>query len=295
MKRILKWGAYCAGAIVVLAVLAVIAVYARSEWLRNQTWHVPDDALTLDPEAVDGADIDEGRRLATVLGCFNGCHGERADGGVFLDIPNVARVVAPSLTHLASTRDDADMVRSIRFGVRPDGTSVWGMPSDALYHRSDRQIADIIAFLRSQPVSDAVDDETTFRLLARVGMTLGEFRPPPATTTAMPERLDPADSTDEYAAGRQLAMVACAECHGLDLQGSEGGTPALGIARGYDRAAFGKLMRTGRAMGDRDVGLMSRVARGRFSALTEREVDGLHAYLLETGGRDLVEGRSAEP
>ncbi len=38
-------------------------------------------------------------------------------------------------------------------------------------------------------------------------------------------------------------------------------------------------MREGVALGGRELRLMSRVARGRFSAFTEQELDALFAYL----------------
>ncbi len=294
MKRFFKWSACAIGAVFTLALVALLAIYLRSEGLRNQHWEVPAEALVLEDDAVATADIDEGKRLATVFGCFNGCHGGETDGGVFIDIPNVIRLIAPSLSHLASQTEDAELLRSIRFGVKRDGTSVWGMPSDALYHLSDRQLASIIAFLRNQPASAPVEEQHTFRILARVGMALGDFKPPPSTTTTLPPRLDPEDPAGEHALGRQLAVTACSECHGSDLQGNpQFPSPALGIVRGYSQDAFEKLLRTGIAIGEREVGLMSTVAKRRFSSLTERESAALYNYLAQTGGMDRVAAVSA--
>lgn len=289
MKRVLKWVVYGFSGLVGLAAIAIVAIYARSEWVLSKTWEVSDAALTISSAALDRADADEGRRLAQVFGCFNGCHGERSDGGVFLDIPNVVKLVAPSLPRLASTSSNAELVRSIRFGIKADGTSVWGMPSDALYHLSDEQLASIIAFIRSEPVRAPVEERSVFRPLSRVGIAMGDFTPPASTTTAMPERLDPDRAGDPHAAGRQLAVTACAECHGRDLQGNPRfPSPALGIVRAYDQDAFRHFMTTGEALGGRDVGVMTQMAIRRFSALHPEEVEQLHAYLSETGGLDRV-------
>jgi hypothetical protein len=38
-------------------------------------------------------------------------------------------------------------------------------------------------------------------------------------------------------------------------------------------------MKTGKALGDRELRMMSAVARSRFAAFTEAEVGALHAYL----------------
>jgi hypothetical protein len=67
----------------------------------------------------------------------------------------------------------------------------------------------------------------------------------------------------------------------LSLQGGSGPLPApdLTIAAAYDLDAFKRLMHTGVAAGDRDLGLMSQVARNRFARLAEDEVEQLHAYL----------------
>ena len=78
-------------------------------------------------------------------------------------------------------------------------------------------------------------------------------------------------------------MAVCSECHGLDLGGQPGGEPGLPpdprIGAGYTPEAFVKLTRTGLALGEREVGLMTEVARGRFVRFTEAEVRALHAYL----------------
>lgn len=290
MKRVLKWLAYGLGGILGLVLIAVVAVFARSQWILSETWEVPADALTLSDGAQEQADVEEGERLARIYGCYNGCHGRSAEGGVFLDIPNVARLVAPSLAYRAAHASNAELVRSIRFGIKDDGTSVWAMPSAAFYHISDDQLASIIAFLRSLPEGEPVEEESAFRALARVAIAKGDFEPQPAITTEMPPRFGPEDASDPHALGRQLAITVCSECHGSDLQGNPlSQAPSLAVAQAYDAEAFHHLMNTGEALGGREVGLMSRVARGRFKHLTAEEMDALHAYLSETGGRDLVE------
>lgn len=290
MKRVLKWLAYGLGGLVGLALITVIALYVRSEWILSKTWEAPPEALRLSPRAVSEASVEEGKRLAQVFGCFNGCHGQGADGGVFVDIPNVVKLVAPSLTHRASTASNAELIRSIRFGIRDDGTSVWGMPSAAFYHLSDVQLASIIAFLRSLPVGNPIEEESVFRPLSRLGIAMGDFAPAPATTTSMPQRLGPEYSDEPHALGRQLAVAACSECHGSQLEGNpQLPAPALVIVQGYDRESFHHFMKTGEALGGRQVGLMTEMARLRFSNLRAGEVDALYAYLSETGGTDLAD------
>ncbi len=84
---------------------------------------------------------------------------------------------------------------------------------------------------------------------------------------------------DPVATGAYLARTACTECHGLDLSGGEK-APDLRIAAGYSAEAFTRLLRTGKASGDRELELMSRVARRRLSHFNDAEIQALRAYLL---------------
>ena len=93
---------------------------------------------------------------------------------------------------------------------------------------------------------------------------------PPATTP----RHDP------LAWGRYLAMTACTECHGLDLRGFPGDdAPGLRVVAGYPDEAFEALLRTGRGLGDRELGLMGEVALSRFQHFTDEEIGALRAWL----------------
>lgn len=76
-------------------------------------------------------------------------------------------------------------------------------------------------------------------------------------------------------------------CHGGDLRGSpDGSTPALAIAAAYTLDEFARLMSTGVALGDRELDLMARVARGRFAHFTDDEVAAVHAYLQTLASAD---------
>ena len=67
-------------------------------------------------------------------------------------------------------------------------------------------------------------------------------------------------------------------------------SPDLEIAAAYSRAEFVRLMRTGVPMGERKIDYhMVDVAKYRYTAMTEAEVDALYAYF-----RTLVPGRNAE-
>jgi cytochrome c553 len=76
--------------------------------------------------------------------------------------------------------------------------------------------------------------------------------------------------------------VVCAQCHGTNLSGTPKDlvpAPDLLIVGAYDRDAFHALMRTGKAVGGREVGAMSKIARGNLSSLTDDEIDATYNYL----------------
>jgi hypothetical protein len=48
----------------------------------------------------------------------------------------------------------------------------------------------------------------------------------------------------------------------------------------YSPEAFTQLMRTGKGLGERDLKLMSEVARSRFVNFTDEEISELYRYLM---------------
>ena len=106
----------------------------------------------------------------------------------------------------------------------------------------------------------------------------GELKP--ASVFAQERKaVTPVDLGPEYAFGRYITMVTCAECHGPQLKGHSGFTPDLVVASGYTRSDFERLMTEGVPTGGRKLGLMGEVARERFVHFTPHERDAIYAYL----------------
>lgn len=280
MNRALRWGGRALLGLAVLALLGVVGVYAISEYIVRRAHAPPATAIAL---PVDADSIAEGERLARIRGC-DGCHGKKLEGRMFADDAIFARISAPNLTQSAARYSDAELERIIRHGVRPDGRSVAIMPASMYRALTDADLGKILAYLRSAPRTDGID--RVFRLgpLARLGIASGKY-PMEAERVARAEEL--ADSYpgagDPHGHGAYLARTVCTECHGLALEGGDG-TPALAIAIAYSLEDFTRLMRTGIALGDRELGMMTRVARGRFSHFTDEEIAALHAFLVARAG-----------
>jgi cytochrome c553 len=289
----LKWLGLGVGALTLLALGTAAFVYLLSEQMIRKTYDLPLSAIAFPTDSLVPT---EGQRLATVRGCYNGCHGERLDGGVFVDEPLLARVVAPNLTQVVAEYTDAELERVIRHGVRRNGKSTLGMPSSMFYHLSDQDLGAIIGFLRSAPVTEGPPTEISLGPLARLGLALGKYHPQAELIDHDAPRLAVRDTSDRITFGKYLALTSCTECHGLDLRGNpDTPSPNLGIAATYSEEDFARLMRTGRALRDRQLRLMSDVARGRFSHLTDGEIKALHTYLSTLGGPAGRGGDSSQP
>lgn len=279
-RSILLLLAGLAGGVVALALVATVAIYLMGERLleRDRDFPVSPIAVVTDP-----ATLEEGERLATITGC-RGCHRPDLSGGVFFDGGILlARVAAPNLSVVARDYTDEQLAHTIRYGVRPDGRAMVGMPSAMFYHLRDADLAAIIAYVRSVPEVDKSLPTTRVGPMGRLGLLMGDFPLDADEIVSLGPRREPAADGGAMATGRYVAEIACSECHGTDLRGRDGFTPALAIAAAYDDEQFGHFMRTGEALGGRELGLMSAVARNRFVHLTEDEVGALHQYLRSLG------------
>jgi cytochrome c553 len=278
MNRLLRWIGATLAALAGLAIVAYATLYLLSERVLRRTYEKPPTVALSIPR--DPTSIDEGRRLATIRGCFGGCHGRQAEGAVMFDKPMIARIVAPNLTAAVRKFSDAELSVIIRNGVRPDGRSMLVMPSEVFVGLTDEDLARIIAFLKSLPVVAGPGPSISPGPIGRLGLVAGKFK---TVSQLIAETVPPPDATNEEAKhGRYLARTICAECHGTALRGDSNPdftSPDLRMVSAYSPDAFTKLLRTGIAIGERDVGVMSTQARNNLSRLTDAEIAALYSYL----------------
>jgi mono/diheme cytochrome c family protein len=259
-----------------LFVLAAVPIafgvlFFGSRWKLRQLPVVPD--LVSVPA---GGDALEGAHLATFLGC-KGCHGADLGGDACYEEPGKYRLTCPNITVARDRYTDRDLVILLRHGRKVDGAMVDFMPWDMYAHLTERDLAHVIAFVRSVPVVERTLPESEYSWATRWAMLRGEY---PLQNDLADYDTRPLEGIAER--GRYLAMVSCAECHAPNLRGYEGDTaPSLAIAKAYPPEAFARLMREGITLAGREsaTGLMSMVARSRFSHFTVDEVAALKAYL----------------
>lgn len=275
MATAFKWTGFALGGASLLAVLAVGVTYGASEYQMRRYADAPAAKVAV---PVGAAAIARGRHIAVTRGCF-GWHGNDLSGKVFFEDSWEGRLVAANLTQKISRYTNAQLARILRYGVRPDGTAVIGMPSATFHYLSDLDLGNLIAFLRSVPKADHPLPSTHLRLMGRVELLRQPWRMAAHEIRRLGPPRNPGAPAPTAVYGDYLAHSVCSECHGLDLEGEEGFTPNLTVAKAYSRKDFTRLMRSGTALGNRNPELMGRVARSRFSHFDDTEIAALYAYL----------------
>ncbi len=277
MKRLLRWIGIVLGGLAGLGVVAYAIAYFLSERALHHIYDVPKVSISVPSDA---AAIDEGRRLATLRGCFRGCHGKDAEGVVMFDEPMIARVVAPNLTAAVRRYSDAELANIIRNGVRPDGRSMVIMPAEAFVGLTDEDLGRIIAFLRSLPEKAGPGPGVSMGPVGRIGLASGKFH---VVAQLIADTVPPPEATgNEAAQGRYLARTICVQCHGTSLNGDSNPdftSPSLRVVAAYSPEAFAELLRTGVALGGRKVGVMSEWTRDNRLQFTDAEIAALYSYL----------------
>ncbi|HJW42061.1 MAG TPA: cytochrome c [Rhizomicrobium sp.] len=274
MGRLLKWAGIglCA-----VGILASAIFYFWSERIVAKEYPLPPSQIHAGrtPEA-----IAQGRHFVQAYGCTD-CHTKSLQGAFVADFGMTSR----NLTRLAKSFSDADFDRAIRHGLRPNGTSVAEeMPSDAFQHIPDADLSEMIAYIRSLPPAGEDIPVPSYDIAARIGFIKGENHDDRYWFT---KQTPSVDLGPRFARGRQLAMAACGECHTTALTGESPPQPHhppdLSIVAAYERGDFFKLMRTGKAAGNREVGMMSGAARSRFSHFSDAELGAIYDYLAARG------------
>ncbi len=279
MRKLVKYTTFTLLGLVAAFFLLAAYVYVTTVQMFARLYPVvrmPIAAAT-GPEA-----IARGNALADRLGCTE-CHKADLRGGLFEDDGWLhGKYFASNLTLKAAKYSDEDIARIVRAGVRPDGRSVIAMPSSGFVGLTDAEMADIIAFVRSLPAGGTEQPEHFVGPLDRWDFLNGAraFKPM-VDYVAVERRKNPADAGPQHAAARHLADIACRECHSGDLKGGggEGNAPDLVVAVAYGLPEFTRLLRTGVGVDGKDHGLMSVVARDRFSHFSDEEIAGIHSYL----------------
>lgn len=271
MWLLLKWT-------ILTLIAAVYVALGLMYWKSSQAIDFQYDVepRTLQVSASPG-DSDEGRRLATVYGC-TACHGERLQGKVIEESELKGRIVAPNLTRAVEQYSLSELEMIVRQGVRPDGTSVFGMPTVHYSVMTDRDFSSIVSFLRLAPKQYDELGRNRYGLLSRYKIVSGDWSAEASVVRDAP--WPPGFKSDQLRFGEYVSRLACDGCHN-PLNSSPHEIPrSLDGAGGYDRVEFKRLLREGETVGGRTLASKFMFVDARFSQLTEAELDALYIYLL---------------
>lgn len=256
--------------IAILIVLVLATVYIWSTLILDKTYDVPLSEVHI-PN--DSASLIEGKRL-TQIEHYSDCHGARLSGGV------IGKFIAPNLTEIVPTYSDPELKRLLEYGVKKDGHSVYEMPIFMYHQLQDESFAKIIAYLRTiqpLPSTPGIPAKNTYAFLRRLKLIKGRITPE-MVKPDVPRPYLHYDTT-QVAFGKYLAMTTCTSCHGENLKGIKGFSTDLVIAAAYPKEDFFKLLRTGVALGDRKLGLMTKIATNNLQYLNDNEINSIYAYL----------------
>jgi len=280
VRRTLRILATCAAVLAVAGAGATAWVYAASE--KHLRSFPPPPPFNL-PIPSDAAAIARGEHLVLTRGC-GGCHGDDLGGQQMWGY-----AVAPGLPELARAQSAATFEAALRHGIDHRGRAVYDMPSFNFVRLRDEDVADIIAYLRAAPVVHHDLPQASLPWRTRWDIARGANQAIAAFIPRVPPLKQTAAGDPRLARGEYIAMTTCNECHGLSLRADspfgDETAPDLVVIVGYDEAAFTRLMRKGIALGDRELPMMSPVARGRFVNFTAEEVHDLYTFLHDMASR----------
>jgi len=285
--KIRRWILIGLGAVLLSPLTFAGWVYAASEAHYRSFPLPPAFARTI---PTDAASLARGEHIARTRGC-QGCHGAELQGEWMW-----GAALAPNLPALARSETPAALEAAIRHGIGRDGRALYSMPSYNFIRMRDDDVAALIAYLRTAPVSDAPPQGEAAQwheriagdFMRRMAIAFGDDGAMPRWLPEVPALTQQNNPNQAIARGEYLAMTSCNECHGFDLRAYTpwgDSAPDLMIVGAYSQQDFARLMREGVPMSGADLPMMGPVARGRFVHWTDQEVADLYAYLSDMSRR----------
>jgi mono/diheme cytochrome c family protein len=252
--------------------------------------------LSVQAEVVN---IEQGRYLYNTRGCAE-CHGTNGagkvvvnDGGMFVVAPNITA----GTNGVTAGYKAADWVRTVRHGVKPDGTPVMMMPSEEFSHLTDEDMATLVAYLRQLPAVPGVKARIDVPVPVKVlyGFGIIQDAAEKIDHTVPPPRPVPVQADARYGA---YVANACMGCHGPQLSGGKipGGAPtwpaASNLTPGKGSAMvryptpelFSAMLRTGNRPDGTPINRV--MPFDSFSKMNDIDLHALHAYLQTVPPRE---------
>ena len=213
-KKILKW-------IGIIIVFLVAGITITVMFRQNLKYDRPYPAITA---TADSSVISHGRQIVMGAAHCADCHSPTNNdsiialgqevpltGGYVFDLP-VGKIYSRNITPDNETGigklTDAEIARSLRYGVHPDGTAIFDfMP---FHNMTDEDLTAVISYLRAQkPVRNKVPSNT----LNILGRVVNAFMVQPVGPTGTVAEKIKIDSTAAYGQYLAVNVANCAGCH----------------------------------------------------------------------------------
>jgi mono/diheme cytochrome c family protein len=296
IKQWLKRGACALGALAALGATALALGHVAADHKMHRQVNVPIEPLALHDDA---ATLARGRYLFMSRGCTE-CHGTNGAGREFINDGHGMQVRAPNITPQAGSRASTyrvqDWVRTLRHGVKPDGTPALIMPSEDYARLTDADLGALISYLRQMPATPGEAGLMQLPWLVQTLYAAGIVQDAAEKINHKlpPEPTVPEGPTPEH--GRYVANM-CIGCHGPGLSGGPipGAPPdwpaaanlTSGTASAMTRYRSGDQMEAMFKTGHRPDGTaVSQVMPfGALQALNHTDTQALYAYLSSLPAR----------
>jgi mono/diheme cytochrome c family protein len=256
MKKYFKWLGIVLASLLALIVILFFVMALKGNASITKTYDVSAENVAI---PTDAASIARGEHWVKAE-CI-GCHKADLSGDPsFFDAPFghiESKNLTPGKGGAGSEFKDKDWVRAIRHGVNPEDHSLFIMPAPNFWYYSDKDLGDIIAYVKSIPPVDKETREPNLNLLGKAMIGAGILGKGVLAAQDIQHNIrpdfPPVGVTVEY--GTYLVNVSgCHDCHGSKLAGGKSADPtskaAPNLTPGGDlikwrEADFMKAIRTG--------------------------------------------------
>lgn len=299
MSKILKWVGIVLGALIGLAVAAVLVMYFMASARVNRTYDVQVQTI---PIPSDQAAVARGQHIAESIALCSDCHGPNLGGREFINDPSIGLIYSANLTSgsggAGASYSDEDWIRSLTHGVDPEGRMLMVMPSQNFRQMSDADLGAVIAYAKSMAPVDGESPEPELSFMAHILFTLGAFGEMAAERIdhQAPRPAAPAPGVTSEYGGYLVTVADCRACHSDNLAGgqaapSEPWAPNItpgGELIGWSEADFITLMREG--VKPSGSSISTAMPYEGYGGMTDDELRAIWMYL---SGLEAVEGNPA--
>ena len=228
--------------------------------------------------------------VASRVGCQS-CHGQDLGGRVLVESPFVGRWVSTNLTSGAGSVTNGftagDWDRAVRHGVRRNGHSS-SMPSQEFLTLSDRELSDIVSYVRSVP---PIDRDMGGPKFGPVFTFLGATNPDMFVAFTLdhhkPHPVEPPAEAVSAEFGQHIVQV-CRGCHGPTLSGGDiAGDPDMPTVanitphetglKDWTEADFLRALREGKRKDGTDIA--PEMPWTAYGLMSDTELKAMWAYL----------------